>query len=71
MSNLKTARLEPFGVQVDVNLHDLQESDHAELRDLFDCHRLIVVRGQNLTLADQQAFSAIFGKVLHGFEGGF
>jgi taurine dioxygenase len=46
--------LEPFGVEVEVDLSvPLEPAEADELRDLYRRHDLVLVRGQRLTLDDQ------------------
>jgi taurine dioxygenase len=56
--------LTPFGVETAINLSTpLSTADEDELRALFARDGLLVLRGLELTMAQQQAFCRIFGPV--------
>jgi taurine dioxygenase len=62
MQPLAVTQLEPFGLEVDV---DLREGGHDdELRELFRAQGLVVFRNQSLTMDEQIAVLGIFGPVL-------
>jgi taurine dioxygenase len=62
--------LEPFGAEV---AHDFREpltpQEQAGFRDLLHQHQLLVMRGQSLSLAQQQAVAGYLGPVLTGGRG--
>lgn len=62
--------LEPFGAEV---AHDfrqpLDRQEQAAFRDLFHEHELLIMRGQSLSLAAQQAVAGYLGPVLTGGRG--
>lgn len=63
MQDFSWRALEPFGVEVrdlDVS-RDLPQSTVDKLRRLFDEHQVMVFRGQELTLEQQNRFAANFG----------
>ena len=71
MSNvLATRPLHPFGIEVEVDLTGtLAQAEIAELRDLFDRHDLLLIRGDVLTMEAQLRFCSIFGPVLMSDSG--
>jgi taurine dioxygenase len=56
--------LDPFGVELDVDLATLDDATTALLRDAFERHDLVLVRGQQLTLAQQIRVCEQLGPVL-------
>ena len=64
MTEMETARIQPFGHVVSVGpVQDLDPTAKEELRRLYHDQGLLVLRGQRLSHAEQIAFCRIFGPV--------
>jgi taurine dioxygenase len=61
--------LDPFGVELDVDLTSLDDETTALLRDAFARHDLVLVRGQHLTLEQQVRVCEALGPVLMSDSG--
>jgi taurine dioxygenase len=65
MTGIVQRPLEPFGVEVDVDLSQPLDDDAiAELRAAFAQHDLLVARGQALSMEQQMRVCELFGPVL-------
>jgi taurine dioxygenase len=70
MGSLSTKDLQPFGVEVDLDLAgELDDSVVDELRDLLWDRHLLVFRGQTFTFAQQQDLMARFGPLCNEEDG--
>jgi taurine dioxygenase len=65
--------LEPFGIELRIDCHGpFSAGQKDELRQLYRRDGLILVRGQQLSMAEQREFAAIFGPVLtNNFENAY
>ena len=62
--------LEPFGVELDLDLRDeLTVALREELRRLLEVHDLLVVRGERLTMDQQLRVGEVFGPILMSDSG--
>lgn len=65
MPGIKIKHLEPFGVELFVDLHaDFDADTSRRFRDLFYREKLVIVRDQHLTEADQVRVMSYIGAVL-------
>lgn len=62
---LPFTRLEPFGVEIQRDLSEgFAPSEAYHFRQLFDEHKLIVARGQQLSMERQKELCALIGPIL-------
>jgi taurine dioxygenase len=69
MSSIVRRELEPFGVEIDLDLRDMDADAAAAFRDAFARHDLLLLRGQQLTLEEQVRACELLGPVLMSDSG--
>lgn len=66
-SRISHKRIEPFGVEAQVDLaRGLTDEDKEELRRLYTLDGLLLIRGLKLSMEDQLELCSVFGPVLRG-----
>ena len=65
-SRITHRRLEPFGVEVEVDPDALSAADREELRRLYALDGLVLMRGLKLSMDAQLDLCSVFGPVMRG-----